>query len=193
MPEYESLYNAYPRSVRQKEWDFGVYRFITPRGGSSWFSLDVGTIDDLHVVRFHAKERHQNQTTFRWSRDVSYVSLLVGAPDASLLTLWMSDGGRPAQAGPTQVKVTLDDQPLGPGYGRDGLSAVHVCPAAGSRAHPGRAGTARVARTIEHDVESAYPARRVRRSRAWGNGRSRRVEIEFETGYVSAPASLRSA
>ena len=113
VPEYESLYNAYPRNVRQKEWDFGIYQFVTPRGGSSWFSLDVGTADDLHVVHFHAKERHQGETTFRWSRDVSYVSILVGEPDASLLTLWMSDGGRPAQAGPTQVKVTLDDQSLG--------------------------------------------------------------------------------
>ena len=113
VPEYESPRNAYPRTVRRKEWDFGIYRFITPRGMSPWFALDVGTADDLHVVRFHAKERHRNDITFRWTRDRSYVSILVGQPDASLLTIWMSDGGRPAEAGPARVRLALDDRALG--------------------------------------------------------------------------------
>ena len=36
--------------------------------------IDVGTEDDLHVLRFHAKETTSGRS-FRWTRDTSYVSL----------------------------------------------------------------------------------------------------------------------
>ena len=64
------------------------------------------------MVRFHAKERNAVRS-FRWTRDVSYVSI-VGVPaDASLLTVVMENGGRPAAAGPATVDVSLDGRPLG--------------------------------------------------------------------------------
>ena len=68
VPEWESAWNRYPRGVRAKEFDFGIYRLVAgtrrPRAGSP---LDVGRLDDLHVVRFHAKQS-QGETTYRWSR-----------------------------------------------------------------------------------------------------------------------------
>jgi hypothetical protein len=112
VPEYESPRNAYPTGSRQKEFDFGIYRFTPPETVHSWFSLDVGTRDDLHVVRFHAKERNA-AGTFRWSRDVSYVSIVGIQPDASLLTIVMENGGRPASAPPATVEVSLDGRTLG--------------------------------------------------------------------------------
>jgi hypothetical protein len=112
VPEYESPRNAYPTAARQKEFDFGIYRFTPAAAQATWFSLDVGTRDDLHVVRFHAKERNA-RSSFRWTRDVSYVSI-VGVPaDASLLTLVMENGGRPASAGAATVEVSLEGRVLG--------------------------------------------------------------------------------
>ena len=45
-------------------------------GGRAWFDLDVGVDDDLHVLRFHAKEQTEGRT-FRWTRATSYVSVTV--------------------------------------------------------------------------------------------------------------------
>jgi hypothetical protein len=112
VPEYDSPRNAYPTASRQKEFDYGIYRFTAADPAVTWFALDVGTRDDLHVVRFHAKERNALKS-FRWTRDVSYVSI-VGVPaDASLLTIVMENGGRPEAAGPATVDVSLDGRPLG--------------------------------------------------------------------------------
>jgi hypothetical protein len=112
VPEYESLRNAYPTRVRHKEFDFGIYRFTTPPPGTGWFSLDVGTRDDLHVVRFHAKERN-GERTYRWSRKTSYASIIGMTPESSLLTLTMENGGRPPAQGPATVEVFIDDHRLG--------------------------------------------------------------------------------
>ena len=68
--------------------------------------LDVGTQDDLHVLRFHAKET-SNGRTFRWSRDTSYVSLVGVSPGSREVTLWMDDGGRPAAVPAAQVTISL--------------------------------------------------------------------------------------
>jgi hypothetical protein len=112
VPEYDSPRNAYPTGVRQKEFDFGIYRFTAPDATATWFSLDVGTRDDLHVVRFHAKERNASRS-FRWTRDVSYVSIAGVPADGSLLTIVMENGGRPPSAGPATVEVTLEGRVLG--------------------------------------------------------------------------------
>jgi len=100
VPEYDAPVNAYPRSVRRKEFDFGVYAFEdpAPREGQ-WFDLDVGVKDDLHVLRFHAKEETEGRT-FRWTGPTSYVSVTVIHPTAREVTLWMNNGGRPPAAPP---------------------------------------------------------------------------------------------
>ncbi|MBE3033265.1 MAG: hypothetical protein IMZ74_08715 [Actinobacteria bacterium] len=68
--------------------------------------------DDLHVLRFHAKERTEGRT-FRWTRATSYVSVTAVPPNAREVTLEMSDGGRPAAVPPAEVGVYLHGQLLG--------------------------------------------------------------------------------
>jgi hypothetical protein len=114
IPEYDSPLNAYPSGVRQKEFDFSISRFVPPHAGDGTFALDVGTDDDLLVVRFHAKERQPDSgMTYRWTRDASYVTILGMQADTQVLTVWMGDGGRPPTLGQVTVTLELDDQPLG--------------------------------------------------------------------------------
>jgi hypothetical protein len=113
VPEYEAAWNAYPRGPRFKEFDFGIYEFSGEPASERDFTLDVGSADDLYVRQFHAKERHPDGSTFRWTRDVSYASILGVAPHQLTLTLWLDSGGRPAQAGPPRIEVFLNDQRLG--------------------------------------------------------------------------------
>ncbi len=113
VPEYDSPVNAYPRFVRHKEFDFGVYEFTAPPARSGlWFDLDVGTGDDLHVLRFHAKERSDGRT-FRWTRATSYIAVTTLPADAREVTVTMSNGGRPAGPAPAVVEVYLHGQLLG--------------------------------------------------------------------------------
>lgn len=114
VPEYDAPRNAYPAGVRRKEFDYSVYSFAaaTKPPSPGPFLLDVGVRDDLHVVRFHAKEVSDG-VTFRWSRDISYLSITSLGPDARQLTLWMNDGGRPARVPPAVVSVYLANQLLG--------------------------------------------------------------------------------
>lgn len=113
VPEYDSPLDAYPRFVRQKEFDYGVYEFTAPEAVDGlWFDLDIGIRDDLHVVRFHAKE-HSEGHTFRWTRATSYISVTVIHPTSREVTIWMNDGGRPPTVGPADVNVYLYGQLLG--------------------------------------------------------------------------------
>lgn len=113
VPEYETRQSGLPRFVRQKEFDFGLYAFTPPEPREGlWFDLDVGVHDDLHVLRFHAKEEAGGRT-FRWTRATSYVSVTVIHPSSREATLWLNDGGRPAGATPADVSVYLHGQLLG--------------------------------------------------------------------------------
>jgi hypothetical protein len=121
VPEYESVPNAYPRGVRQKEFDFGLYELL-PAGEmhETAFDLDVGFHDDLHVVRFHAKE-HADGRPMRWSQRQSFVSVPVMPQGAREVVLVMSAGGRPPTAPPAEVEVYLDDELLGRATVQDGF------------------------------------------------------------------------
>jgi len=112
VPEYESAWNAYPKGARQKEFDFSVYRFVDPPAEAVPFDLKVGTNDDLYVVRFHAKERPNDQS-YRWTTDSSYVTIVGMTARSSTLTIWMDDGGRPPSAGPATVSCYLDGRLVG--------------------------------------------------------------------------------
>ncbi|MBA2303977.1 MAG: glycosyltransferase family 39 protein [Acidobacteria bacterium] len=113
VPEYQSALNAFPRYVRQKEFEFGLYEFTDPRERTDgWFDLDVGTNDDLHVLRFRAKEMSEGRS-FRWTQGVSAVSVTTFSRSAREVTVTMSDGGRPPAAPPAIVEVFLHDQLLG--------------------------------------------------------------------------------
>jgi 4-amino-4-deoxy-L-arabinose transferase-like glycosyltransferase len=114
VPEYESALNAYPAGVRRKEFDYGVYRFVDVSELARTPELVVGQRDDLQVVRFHAKEKDPaSGRTFRWTRDVSYVSLLNVTASTRTITVWMADGRRPASLPRADVEVSLDDRVLG--------------------------------------------------------------------------------
>jgi hypothetical protein len=114
VPEFAGERDEYPRQPRSKQFDYTVYQFvaapvIAPDGD---VTIDVGTEDDLNVLRFHAKEETEG-ATFRWSQDVSYVIVpRVDAGDRTI-TLWMSNGGRPGAVPPADVTIALDDEPIG--------------------------------------------------------------------------------
>ena len=91
VPEYEAVWNSYPRGPRQKEFDFSIYKFVDPPSETRPFDIDVGTNDDLYVVRFNAKER-MNGRSFRWTTDSSYVTILDLTDRASSLTIWTANG-----------------------------------------------------------------------------------------------------
>jgi hypothetical protein len=116
VPEYESAYNAYPRGVRRKEFEFGVYEFVAapPAGHTEglWFDLDIGVRDDLHVLRFHAKEESEERT-YRWTQARSMVSVTLIRDTARTVTLGLADGGRPPAAPPARVEVFLHGQQIG--------------------------------------------------------------------------------
>ena len=113
VPEYETTpWHVFPRLVRQKEFEYGIYAFGPPRpGDAAPFDLDVGARDDLHVVRFHSREQSDGRT-MRWTLPTSYVTVPIH-PGVRRITLWMSDGGRPAGAPPAQVAVHLGAHHLG--------------------------------------------------------------------------------
>jgi 4-amino-4-deoxy-L-arabinose transferase-like glycosyltransferase len=114
VPEYDSALNAYPRFVRQKEFEFGVYEFqaASTADEGMWFDLDVGAKDDLHVLRFHAKEQVDGES-FRWTRATSYLSITTISASSRQLVLTMGDGGRSPAAAPARVDVFLHHQQVG--------------------------------------------------------------------------------
>jgi hypothetical protein len=112
LPEYESRLNVYPREVRHKEFDFGIYAMTPASSRVTDFALDVGRLDDLNVVRFHAKEQGADGVPFRWSQRRSYIAVPPLA-SATRLTIWMSDGGRPKTTEPADVTVSMNGKTLG--------------------------------------------------------------------------------
>jgi len=109
VPEYEVSTTTYPRTVHRKEFDYTLYMFVAPAdpsGAIGPVALDVGTEDDLHILRFHAKET-ANGRSYRWSRDVSYISLTSLPAGSHEVTFWMDDGGRPPAAPAAEVSISL--------------------------------------------------------------------------------------
>ena len=110
IPEYESAQNAYPRSVKQKEFEYSVYAFGPPVGRPAANELDVGVNDDLNVdplSRQGGDRRTDDPLVAGAHRSSSSTGF--GAGDRTL-ALWMNDGGRPAAAPPADVTVSLDDR-----------------------------------------------------------------------------------
>jgi hypothetical protein len=114
VPEYDSAMNAYPRFVRRKEFEYGLYEFLAPTAAAKdlWFDLDVGAQDDLHVLRFHAREQVDGRS-FRWTRANSYLSITTIAPTSRRLVLTMADGGRSPAAAAARVDVFVHNQQIG--------------------------------------------------------------------------------
>jgi hypothetical protein len=114
VPEYDSPVNAYPAGVRRKDFEFGLYRLTPATALPGPVRLTIGRLDDLHVVRFYAKEtRAEDGMAFRWSRRTSYVLLLGITAQSRQVTIWMSNGGRPSKAPPAAVEVAFGEQVAG--------------------------------------------------------------------------------
>jgi hypothetical protein len=111
IPEYDAPWNAYPRFVRQKEFDYSLYAFGPPDAVPVANTLDIGINDDLNVNRFHAKEQTEGRT-FRWSQRQSVIIVNRIQATSRTLALWMNNGGRPAAAPPADVTVLIDDRVL---------------------------------------------------------------------------------
>ncbi len=136
VPEYDAPLDAYPRFVRAKEFDYGVYVFTAAEpAGARAFALDVGVNDDLQVLRFHAKETVDGRT-MRWTRATSYIAIAAMPAAARAVTLWMNNGGRPAAAPPATVTVYLHGQLIGAATVSSGFApyAFAVPPELASRA-----------------------------------------------------------
>jgi hypothetical protein len=115
VPEYDAPINAYPQGIRRKEFEYGLYRLTAgPAAARTSLDLSIGVLDDLHVVRFHAREqRAEPPLVFRWTTAQSFVVLNGLATPPRTITVWMSDGGRPAGAPEPAVEMALDDRPIG--------------------------------------------------------------------------------
>jgi hypothetical protein len=113
VPEFDAPMNGYPQGVRQKEFEYGLYEFTAPQPAEGlWFDLDIGDADDLHVLRFHAREKTAGRT-FRWTRATSYVSVTNIPPTSREVSVWMDDGGRPGGVPAAEVSVFLHGELLG--------------------------------------------------------------------------------
>jgi hypothetical protein len=111
-----------PDEVRHKEFDYGVYQLTVGQAVPGPFTLDVGVRDDLHVVRFHAKEQSDGRTV-RWTQDASEVALSGLRGTERDITLVLGDGGRPANATPARVRLLLNGVLIGDADVRAGFHA----------------------------------------------------------------------
>lgn len=115
VPEYEAPVNQYPTSARAKEFEYGLYALAAGAPVEPGpIDLQIGGLDDLNVVRFHARERADGgNLVYRWSGAQSFI--VVPGLDAATreLTIWMSAGGRPSSEPPAEVEVSIDDVILG--------------------------------------------------------------------------------
>ena len=151
IPEYDSPADAYPRFAERKEFDYSLYELTRPDPSSAarFFDLDVGVNDDLHVVRFYAKEQTEGRS-FRWSRGRSLLSVTNVRPDSREIVLWMSDGGRPPAVDRADVTVALDNEVLGTVRVDNGFKpyALPISPALAER-------LSRAGRTIELTITTS--------------------------------------
>ena len=114
VPEYESAYNAYPSEIRFKRYDVSIFEIFPRVMPIDSFDLDVGVEDELLLSRFHDQEvLGGTNTTFRWSRDTSYVSILGISQKHHIVTLWLQNGGRPDNVGHATVEISLNRRHLG--------------------------------------------------------------------------------
>src|SRR5260221_12186882 len=71
IPEDEPARNAYPQSVRHKEFDYSIYAFGPPVAPAGANEVDVGITAHLNAVRFHANEAREGRR-FRWPQRQSF-------------------------------------------------------------------------------------------------------------------------
>jgi hypothetical protein len=113
LPEYETTdWTRMPSGPREKDLGYNVYQLVLDVPAAAGFALDVGTMDDPYLLRFHAREMTEGRT-FRWTHPVSFVSVLGLSGRERSVTFVMSDGGRPAGTPPASIDVQFDGVAIG--------------------------------------------------------------------------------
>ena len=114
-----------PAPRARKEFDYGIYVIgAAAPADEGGFDLDVGFRDDLHTVRFHAKEQTEGQRSAGPGEPPMAVAHV--STTSRVITLWMSDGGRPPSATAATVSVYLEDRLLGTHHRLDWIPALPV-------------------------------------------------------------------
>jgi hypothetical protein len=128
--EFEVTLDRLPEQARRKEFDYGVYQLTLGQSSSGPFDLDLGIRDDLHVLRFHAKEEVDGRT-IRWTQRGSEIALSGLQGTETEVELVMSAGARPATATPARVRVLFNGELIGDtAVGADFQSYVFAIPPA---------------------------------------------------------------
>jgi len=113
VPEFENTpWSRLPRVVQEKKFDYQLYAFGPPQPAATTLDLDIGERDDVHVVRFHSKEQTEGRS-IRWSSRSSFISTTAVGAASRMVTLWLSDGGRPAGVDPAKIEVYLEQELIG--------------------------------------------------------------------------------
>ena len=113
IPHYDRTLNAYPNGAVNWEFNYGIYDLLVDPPPPGPFNLDVGGDDDLQVLGMHPRTLDERGVTYRWTTARSIVWVVGTLPETREITLHMSNGGRPEAAGVAEVRITLNDEPLG--------------------------------------------------------------------------------
>jgi hypothetical protein len=108
----QTPWNIYPDGVHRKDFDYTLYEITTAEVADGGFSLDVGSRDDLNVVRFYAKETSDGRS-IRWTGRQSAVSVTGLTGGEREIAITMHDGGRPPAEPRPVVQVFFNETPIG--------------------------------------------------------------------------------
>jgi len=113
LPEYATApFASFPDGPRTKDLGYNLYQLSVGDVARRGFTLDVGTMDDLNVVRFHARETTEGRSV-RWTGPQSFIAVTGLLGTERELVLVMHNGGRPEKAPPAEVEVAFNDAVLG--------------------------------------------------------------------------------
>jgi hypothetical protein len=113
VPEYATAsWESFPSGPRQKDLGYSIYQLTLAPADRKGFVLDVGYFDELHVLRFLARELTEGRTV-RWTGPQSFIAATGLTGGEKTLTMTLHLGGRPENAPPADVEVFFNDLPLG--------------------------------------------------------------------------------
>ena len=113
VPEFETTdWNVLPKEIKKKDLGYSVYQLSLGTNPASGFSIDVGYLDDLNVVRFFAREVAEGRS-IRWTGRQSRVAATGLTGQETEIELVLHDGGRPKNAPPATLDVYFNETPLG--------------------------------------------------------------------------------
>lgn len=113
LPEYATApFNSFPDGPRTKDLGYNLYQLSLGDVERRGFTLDVGTMDDLNVVRFHARETTDGRSV-RWTGPQSFIAVTGLTGRERELVVVMHNGGRPEKAPPAEVEIAFNDTVLG--------------------------------------------------------------------------------